>query len=123
MAPSAPSSSSSSADEPVYPHAMAASLAGLPVRIKQEDNSNAVDSNANGGKAKSGELKDFLDLAVSFTSPSFSRTSQLFRTRAVKRTRADNPHVCTGSRLPKLDLLPLPISVRLVFSSHTREVA
>lgn len=66
MAPSAPSSSSSSADEPVYPHAMAASLAGLPVRIKQEDKSNAVESNANGGKAKSGELKDFLDLAVSF---------------------------------------------------------
>lgn len=69
MAPSHTSSDSSEADEPVYPQAMASSLAGLPVRAPGAANGDeGKDANgaANGaGKAQSGQLKDFLDLAVS----------------------------------------------------------
>lgn len=70
MAPSHASSDSSEADEPVYPHAMASSLAGLPVRPQgaqngaAEDDQESTGAAANGAKAQSGQLKDFLDLAV-----------------------------------------------------------
>jgi hypothetical protein len=70
MVPSHASSDSSETDEPVYPHAMASSLAGLPVRPQGAQNGTAEDDQesttaaSNGAKAQSGQLKDFLDLAV-----------------------------------------------------------
>lgn len=77
------SSASSEADDPVYGqhHPLASSLAGLPLRASLlEDTHDGSDANAAGlngtatavnGKAKSGQLKDFLDLAVSLDSLSF----------------------------------------------------
>ncbi|ORY89027.1 hypothetical protein BCR35DRAFT_191034 [Leucosporidium creatinivorum] len=74
MAPSHASSDSSEADEPVYPHAMASSLAGLPVRPQgaqngaAEDDQESTGAATNGAKAQSGQLKDFLDLATTRSS-------------------------------------------------------
>lgn len=71
MAPSHSSADSSEGDEPQYPHALASSLAGLPVRVAgggltsaAAAQESAEDATA-GSRAKSGQLKDFLDLAVS----------------------------------------------------------
>jgi hypothetical protein len=64
------SHSSSEEEEPVYPQALASSLAGLPVRVAGasaagDDKADAAGATNGAGKAQSGQLKDFLDLAVS----------------------------------------------------------
>lgn len=70
MAPSQThSSDSSEADEPVYNsqhQGLASSLAALPARTTTTTVEGTEAENGDSTKAKSGEMKDFLDLAVSF---------------------------------------------------------
>ena len=67
----APSHASSESDD-AAPNAMASSLAGLPVRAQQPSNTAQANdqsdeaAHVSANKVQSGQLKDFLDLAVSY---------------------------------------------------------
>ncbi|KAL8278430.1 hypothetical protein RQP46_009120 [Phenoliferia psychrophenolica] len=91
MAPSHSSSDSSETDEVAYPHALASSLAGLPVRVPGANGSHPAAGAQEGAedttKAKSGQLQDFLDLATRATGPSASDISSKLEQKRLEHER------------------------------------
>lgn len=158
MASQSSASSSSDAGDSTTtapPHALASSLAGLPVRVATDgaeptEANGTAQTGTNTNKAQSGQLKDFLDLAVSseesrrvvvsfglakrsarcgkrsksreLTSSCTLQTTRPAGTADISSVRFTISSLYTPFRLPNpLSAPPVPLSAPRTEASRTRE--